>query len=103
MIFDFLDDNGNVLTTQSIQAEDYAQTFVGTDWNGATVTSVIRSVADARRAERELKFSKTIDRVNYLWYDSLTDEEKTELSAWRTAWLDYPTLGVKPDDLNMFI
>lgn len=32
-----------------------------------------------------------------LWYDMLTDEQKEELKAWYTAWLDAPETLVEPE------
>ena len=44
-----------------------------------------------RREERYNEFKVTLDTMNNLWYDSLSQSDKDTLSAWRTAWLDYPT------------
>ena len=55
-----------------------------------------------RRQERSMKFAQTLDLMNGAWYDTLTAQEKTDLATWRTAWLDYPSTGTKPDDLDLF-
>ena len=57
---------------------------------------------NARRQERREEFSRTIDRMNPLWYDSLTTQQQTDLATWRQAWLDYPATGVRPTDLDIF-
>ena len=44
-----------------------------------------------RRNERTEEFAITLDRLNPIWYNSLTTAQRTELATWRTAWLDYPT------------
>lgn len=54
--------------------------------------------AGARREERIQKFSETIDLMNPLWYNSLTDQQKTDLATWRQQWLDYPSTGVVPTE-----
>lgn len=32
-----------------------------------------------------------------LWYDTLTDEQRNELSVWYQEWLDAPQTGVEPN------
>lgn len=59
-------------------------------------------VLNSRRGERAIIFSTTLDLMNPIWYDSLTDDEQTALATWRQAWLDYPATGTKPDDLDIF-
>jgi len=85
--------------------------FVGTELiDGTVVTSVEEkedletnlelSLQDKRRRERKIEFSTTLDLINPVWYNSLTEQEKSDLAEWRQAWLDYPSTGVKPEDLN---
>tara|TARA_R110000868_G_scaffold152090_2_gene376688 strand:- start:109 stop:522 length:414 start_codon:yes stop_codon:yes gene_type:complete len=50
--------------------------------------------SDLRRNDRRQEFAETLNAMNNLWYDSLSQSDKDALSTWRTAWLDYP------DDLN---
>ena len=59
---------------------------------------------EKRRQERELVFSKTIDKLNIIWYNSLNDTDKNNITNWRQAWLNYPnnlTLN-RPEDLSIF-
>jgi hypothetical protein len=42
------------------------------------------------RIERD-QYLKKIDRVNPIWYDTLTEEQKTELAEYRQALLDITT------------
>ncbi len=49
---------------------------------------------DLRRTDRAEEFAQTLNAMNNLWYDSLSQADKDALSTWRTAWLNYP------DDLN---
>ena len=59
---------------------------------------------DMRRKDREIEFANTIDRMNPVWWDSYTQAQKDEITAWRQAWLQYPnneeaTRPVKPSCL----
>ncbi len=47
------------------------------------------------RARREAECFPVINR-GALWYDKLTAEQRSELSAWYEAWLDAPQTGVAP-------
>ena len=51
------------------------------------------------RSQRESECFPIINR-GALWYDKLTEEQKTELSAWYEAWLDAPATGIVPDKLT---
>ena len=46
--------------------------------------------ADERRLDRDEIFGWTIDRMNPLRYDSLTDDQKVAVATFRQEWLDYP-------------
>ena len=67
-----------------------------------TPTLDSETIYEKRRIMRKDAFSSTIDKMNPLWYDSLTEEQQTSLAAWRTAWLDYPSTGDKPEPLDIF-
>lgn len=51
--------------------------------------------ANAIRTRRERECFPIINR-GALWYEKLTEEQKTELSAWYEAWLDAPETGTAP-------
>lgn len=51
--------------------------------------------ANAIRTCRERECFPIINR-GALWYEKLTEEQKTELSAWYEAWLDAPETGTAP-------
>ena len=53
--------------------------------------------AQDRRNERTKIFAETIDRMNAVWYGSLTDTQKANLETWRQAWLNYPETDVVPE------
>jgi hypothetical protein len=60
--------------------------------------------SDLRRIERGEEFSWTIDKLNPMYYNSLTSEQQAELTTWRQAWLDYPndennTKPILPEDI----
>ena len=48
---------------------------------------------------RERRAAECFPIVNrgVLWYEKLTAEQKTELSAWYEAWLDAPQTGTAPE------
>ncbi len=59
---------------------------------------------EARREDRREEFAATLDRMNPIWYSTLTSAQQTSLSTWRTAWLDYPndetnTKPVRPEGI----
>jgi len=63
------------------------------------VTSVIQ---EQRRKEREEEFAITLDKVNVVWYNSLTSNQVTALESWRQEWLDYPSTGILPTRPDIF-
>lgn len=50
----------------------------------------VENFSDHRRQERSSMFSWTIDTMNPIRYDSLTEEQKVAVATFRQAWLDYP-------------
>lgn len=96
-VYNFRDVNGNVIATQYagfIGPDDY----IGKELSGVVVHSY--DVYLSPREEREEIFAQTLDRMNPVWYNSLSDDQRAELSTWRQAWLDYPETGVRPADLD---
>jgi len=59
---------------------------------------------DKRRLERTLVFSNTLDIMNALWFNGLTQVQQDEIAVWRQAWLDYPSdlTLTRPEDLDLF-
>lgn len=55
--------------------------------------------ANAIRTRRERECFPIINRGK-LWYDKLTEEQKTELTTWYEAWLDAPATSIIPDKLT---
>ena len=55
--------------------------------------------ANAIRTRRERECFPIINRGK-LWYDKLTEEQKTELATWYEAWLDAPATSIIPDKLT---
>jgi hypothetical protein len=66
-------------------------------------TKTTEEYAQERRQERSVKFSQTLDKMNGAWYNALSAQQKTDLNTWRQAWLDYPSTGIKPDDLDWLV
>ena len=64
-----------------------------------TAEELAQIQADGLRAQRAAQCFPIVNR-GALWYDKLTDEQKTELSAWYEAWLDAPQTGSAPDPLD---
>lgn len=54
--------------------------------------------AGLRRSERDKRFADTLDKMNTLWYNTLSDQQKADLNTWRQQWLDYPSNNTAPDD-----
>lgn len=74
------------------------------------VAKIEKSLQDTRlsklRQQREVECFPIINR-GQLWYDTLTDEQKTELKEWYVAWLNLPnnyptndTIPQKPSWIN---
>ncbi len=51
--------------------------------------------ADSLRKQRESECFPIVNR-GALWYDKLTEEQRSELSVWYEAWLDAPATGEAP-------
>ncbi len=61
--------------------------------------SVMQSeYARQRQSERTKVFSITIDKLNPIWYNSLTSTQQSNLATWRQQWLDYPSTGTIPNE-----
>lgn len=99
-------DCGDIATDTKIfnsGSRDAANDAILQAWldDGNTVSAYVEPEApqtlttgELRRNDRAKEFSQTLDTMNNLWYDGLSQSDKDALSAWRTAWLNYP------DDLN---
>lgn len=97
------DSGGNELNRVVYRPEEIAS-VVGTTMDGVTVASyelIDNGKAEAhRRDQRQEKFSNTVDTLNPAWYDSLSDDQKARIKAFRKAWLDYPETGSIPDTIT---
>ena len=67
-------------------------------------TATVLTQAEERRNDRREEFSHTLDKMNSIWYDSLSSDDLSELRTWRSSWLDYPTTpsASRPIRLSMF-
>ena len=81
-----------------IDNEVYAP-YEGHDFDGDGKFIALKQQAEleaaALRARRETECFSVVDRGRF-WYGKLTEEQKSELSAWYEAWLDAPATGVAP-------
>lgn len=72
--------------------------------DGKLVKDLDKAEADAREASierlRERRKRECFPVINrgQLWYDLLTDQERSELTAWYSAWLDV-TETLEPPDM----
>lgn len=57
------------------------------DWNTHTWVFNLAKSDEAGRAVRD-RLLVAVDRVNPIWYDSLTEEQQAQLQAYRLALLD---------------
>ena len=65
-------------------------------FSGPTAEEQTERDTDVRRSERFEVFSRTLDRLNPIWYRELDTTERGEIRAWRQAWLDSPETGITP-------
>lgn len=95
MAFTLNNANGDMISFQNGYGNE--SEWVGTIFEGQEVASITRAPEEVvdqsweRRRSREQEFSVTLNTLNPIWYNSLTEEQKTSISNWRQAWLDYPT------------
>lgn len=87
---------------------DDLETFIDTfkaykyeDGNLVLDEQKLQSVKDARIAD-ELRFKREkacFSYINrgYLWYNNLTEKQKSELDSWYKAWLDVTDTKVIPE------
>lgn len=105
-IYDFKDSAGNLIGTFDLGFNE-PQNYVGTIHEGVTVAEVTLNLVVSRRETRRLVFAQTIDIMNPVWYNSLSETQKTELENWRSAWLQFPNdpdpEAGPPDDLEWLL
>lgn len=61
-----------------------------------TEEEIAQIKAEILRAQRAAQCFPIVNR-GALWYEKLTEEQKSELSAWYEAWLDAPATSIIPD------
>ncbi len=57
-------------------------------------------LAIKKRQDRDLVLNQTVDRVNPVWYATLTTEQQAELAAYRQALLDVPAQAGFPNNIS---
>lgn len=78
--------DGKIYSVTEMQSEPYIQR--------KSEFEKLKTLASIR-SQREAECFPVINR-GALWYDKLTAEQRSELSAWYEAWLDAPQTGVAP-------
>jgi len=76
--------NKTVINKPEIPGDDYHW-----DFNSKTWTLDSASATQTARQQRNILLS-FVDRVNPIWYNSLTDSQKQEIADYRTALLNVP-------------
>ena len=70
------------------------------DWNTKTWAINIDSTAAAMRSFRNNLLAQSVDKINPVWYNSLTDEQKIELENYRIALLNVPQQTTWPNNVT---
>ena len=70
--------------------------WIGTQVDGVTVAEIVEDNDISIQEQRRVEFERTLDKMNPVWYNSLTDDQKTRLASWRQEWLDYPSTNTEP-------
>ena len=68
------------------------------DWNSKSWIVDVEQSGKQLKSQRNQLLS-TIDRVNPVWYNSLTTDQQAELSTYRQALLDVPQQAGFPTDI----
>lgn len=89
----------NNLCQAWLDAGNTPASYVEPEYTGTVLTQ-----DEERRNDRREEFSQTLDRMNPLWHESLSSDELSALSVWRTSWLNYPSTpsASRPIRLSMF-
>lgn len=101
---DLKDADENVIMRIDVQEGDQDQ-WIGQTIDGVTVASWVDAtdlevVKTYRREDRQEKFANTLDTLNPAWYESLSDDQKARIKAFRDAWLDYTDTGTIPETMT---
>lgn len=96
---DAVNQANNNLCQAWLDAGNTPTAYVEPEYTGTVLTQ-----DEERRNDRRQEFSQTLDKMNPLWHESLSSDELSELRAWRTSWLNYPTTpsASRPIRLSMF-
>ena len=85
-----------------VEKEDFEQSDFNDDLTFSLETYNARKLntqKNALRSQRETECFPIINR-GQLWYDTLNEEQKTELKEWYIAWLDVTDTLVVPNKPN---
>lgn len=59
----------------------------------------LKAQKDEIREDRARKCFPIVNRGQF-WYDTLSENQKSEIREWYKKWLDAPETGIKPEDLD---
>lgn len=88
-----IDEDGNILKTW---VGPQKLSWIGTEIDGVVVSDIQEHDSRPIQQKRIDQFAVTLDRMNPVWYNSLTEDQKTRLASWRQEWLDYPSTDTEP-------
>lgn len=93
----FLDADRNKISIEVFDDNDQAEAHrVEIEADSFEVAREFYRTLSERRQERTNVFKRTVDRMNPVWFETLSDDQKARLSTWRGEWLDYPQSGETP-------
>lgn len=89
-------DNNQPVEKPSCPIDDKLYNF---SWQSKTWEIDLDKTSEAMRIQRN-QLLTIVDRVNPIWYNSLTTEQQAELATYRQALLDVPAQVNFPLDIN---
>ncbi len=68
--------------------------------DGGSYVDVTKTEGD-RREEMDAVFAVTIDKMNPVWWDTLSSDEQAGFKAFRKVWLDYVKTGTLETEVDL--
>lgn len=93
----FFDASNTILERDVFDDDDAAEQHrADQNYNSFELAETYYVEIGERRKYRARVFRNTLDKMNSVWYDTLTEDQKTRLAAWRQEWLNYPKSKQEP-------
>lgn len=87
-IWQALDADGNTIETWRGPKKE---SRIGTTMNDVVVADIQPYIEPTPpHIIRSQIFAQTIDKMNPMWYNTLSEDQVSRLTSWRQEWLDYP-------------